>query len=1670
MKHPQGSWAGTLRVARSTWKGTVLAVLASLGALALSSERAAAGPNAGGTLILHTDTGIVYTDDDFYIGLSGIDCGYATDCPPSNSGSCQSGITNANVDAHDGLDPQVWWVFAAFPTESCPVLSSVSFGVYYPESDLELWATGWDADTYEPYANYPWEDATGVKFHFDQPRRSQLVEICYFAGVVLNGQPYFSLGGHPLDGGSFYDDSASPIVDPIAGFSSLGFGTAGYQALPGGGGTPTGACCFGDLSCSQLTYDDCWTAGGTYYGDYTDCATSCNGGGGSEGACCQPNGTCVVVSYSNCLAGDQYYHGDGTTCETWSCPVGACCLPNETCVIVTYDACWAYAGTYYGDGSSCAGLNCSAPSEGACCAYDGFCYIATSFDCWDSFDTYEGDGTTCIPNPCTLPPLGACCSPSGTCQLETGFDCDSMGWGYKGDGTSCNPNPCPPPPAACCLPNGSCSFVTVAECATLGGTFQGAGTTCSPDPCPDPEGACCSTAGTCTILSSSACSSSGGSYQGNGTTCAPNPCPEPTGACCLTNGTCSVLTSDACVGVGGSYLGASTTCSPNPCPDPTGACCRTDGSCFVTTSALCTAEGSSYQGNGAVCVPDPCPDPTGACCLSTGSCSVMTLAACVDLSGAYQGNNVVCNPNPCPDPSGACCLVSGTCAFVTSDECTAAGGTYQGDNVACSPDPCPDPTGGCCFEDGSCLIRTMAECEAAPGVYHGHGTVCSPNPCPQPPPEGACCFADGSCTITTTDGCAGASGSYRGDDTVCSPNPCPQPPAEGACCFADGSCTVGTAADCDGSAGSYEGDDTTCDPNPCPQPAAEGACCYEDGNCAVRTEAACGTESGTYQGDESDCDPNPCPQPPAEGACCFEDGSCSVGTEDACDTSSGTYQGDDSTCDPNPCPQPPDEGACCFEDGSCSVGTEDACDTNSGTYEGDDSTCAPNPCPQPPATGACCFENGTCDTRAKTDCTSVGGSYEGDDTSCDPNPCPQPAAEGACCFDDGSCRSETSADCSTAEGSYQGDETSCDPNPCPQPAATGACCASTGACSVETQADCENGGDTYSGDSTVCDPNPCAQPRSGACCDEEGACTVVLGTECDASGGDFLGADTTCDPHPCDLEPHVSLGVDGIEGARSRAFTLPSFVNSLECNYRMGGEVSYRRVTGWSKVDDVWRADFDDAHYTERGLEYYLTLNGGIGVGSPTSPIRHQTVGHDVAGPRLASGVWSMLGAPVLVDGRLTYYDELVAMFGSQDGDRWKIGTYDPVQRAYVQVSPTRPAAFESGKAYWVGSVDPPSSWSVQGDSRLPLAGALDYLVTLRPGWNMVGNPAAYSVTIDRSNLRVVVQGDTLSFADASFGDDPAVASAILTFNADGGGSYKNELETLSVWSGCWVKNLGTSSIGLLIPATENGQSLARSTSGGGPLATSWGDLAQLDTSPEWVAQITARSDVETRSALLGVVERRSPTGNDIGFLPPAPPGAKLQIELIGQGGHVGDGESLFQELRTSRADEEVWRAVVESDADEATLSLGFLGGRPEEWEVKLRTPGGSERPAETVQLTLGPGRHEFEIVARRLTPGVPSSVELGLMIQPNPSTGSTRLEYQVPFDARVLLQVFDPSGARVWSRESHVGPGAYVAEWDGRASDGRRMASGIYFVRIDAVSGVSGEAVHRIEKLVLVR
>ena len=84
---------------------------------------------------------------------------------------------------------------------------------------------------------------------------------------------------------------------------------------------------------------------------------------------------------------------------------------------------------------------------------------------------------------------------------------------------------------------------------------------------------------------------------------------------------------------------------------------------------------------------------------------------------------------------------------------------------------------------------------------------------------------------------------------------------------------------------------------------------------------------------------------------------------------------------------------------------------------------------------------------------------------------------------------------------------------------------------------------------------------------------------------------------------------------------------------------------------------------------------------------------------------------------------------------------------------------------------------------------------------------------------------------------------------------------------------------------------------------------------------------------------------------------------------------------------------------------------------------------------------------------------------RPNPFGAETELSFSLPSRSHVEVSVYGVDGRLVRTLVSGVlGPGPSKVSWNGRDAEGRRVASGLYFVRIEA----AGE--ERRGKLILLR
>ena len=183
--------------------------------LGLASDPAA-GPHAGGTLLVHVMDG-AYTGDVNYCGVAPLSA-----CDEVDTRVDEPTVTN------------VWSVYAAFAETSEPELRGVEFGIEYSGA-IALDTFGHCGD-YENSQGSPWPaSGSGTRLVWLTPQTEHLVEVYWFTGYTysLTGGISFQLTPYPYATDAYFaDDSTIPFLDPVAGLGRLGFSSDGFAPCP----------------------------------------------------------------------------------------------------------------------------------------------------------------------------------------------------------------------------------------------------------------------------------------------------------------------------------------------------------------------------------------------------------------------------------------------------------------------------------------------------------------------------------------------------------------------------------------------------------------------------------------------------------------------------------------------------------------------------------------------------------------------------------------------------------------------------------------------------------------------------------------------------------------------------------------------------------------------------------------------------------------------------------------------------------------------------------------------------------------------------------------------------------------------------------------------------------------------------------------------------------------------------------------------------------------------------------------------------------------------------------------------------------------------------------------------------------------------------------------------
>jgi hypothetical protein len=93
-------------------------------------------------------------------------------------------------------------------------------------------------------------------------------------------------------------------------------------------------------------------------------------------------------------------------------------------------------------------------------------------------------------------------------------------------------------------------------------------------------------------------------------------------------------------------------------------------------------------------------------------------------------------------------------------------------------------------------------------------------------------------------------------------------------------------------------------------------------------------------------------------------------------------------------------------------------------------------------------------------------------------------------------------------------------------------------------------------------------------------------------------------------------------------------------------------------------------------------------------------------------------------------------------------------------------------------------------------------------------------------------------------------------------------------------------------------------------------------------------------------------------------------------------------------------------------------------------------------------------LTRRTVDAPVSAGAEISARAFPNPFTSSTRAEFSISSPRAVRVEVRDVRGRHVTTLlNASLGAGAHSAEWNGLDDEGRRAASGVYFLQVEAGS-----------------
>ena len=517
------------------------------------------------------------------------------------------------------------------------------------------------------------------------------------------------------------------------------------------------------------------------------------------------------------------------------------------------------------------------------------------------------------------------------------------------------------------------------------------------------------------------------------------------------------------------------------------------------------------------------------------------------------------------------------------------------------------------------------------------------------------------------------------------------------------------------------------------------------------------------------------------------------------------------------------------------------------------------------------------------------------------------------------------------------------------------------------------------------------------------------------------------------------LDVGGSIGVTATIEDPGSGVQYVNLHYSRGGP-SFIEIS-MSGYDTDWYGEIPSNDVTVSGVVYFVEA---VDMADNTAysdtnyaPVRFSEFTLDTNIPGSAysgafpSDVWRLISVPANLDD--SNMKNALDEFGEQNDERWKIYGYYDGQLG------ENPSDIWPGAGYWI-------QHRVDYDVYINVGSGNthdgDFTFDLRPGWNLIGTPFPFKLSINLD------QGEGGFYGPLSYG-------------LYGYEEWSGVEPELMPWAGYAVWNRGGDQSVTVRPLPVSG--------GYGKKIDTAHDVMypqlQLQDQAGWLLQLRAEGKTYADGAnaigrLEGATEQLDYFDN------PEPPYMDGFISLAMERDDWGANLPRFtSDIRSIEENDGVWdlELFVKGEKDPITLSHDLQGNLPPDNRIILldvMTREVHDLLADDRPLTLTNYREEFpyhlkvvagsasyvEYTTREILAQLPSDFSLA-QNYPNPFNPVTHLRYSLFQPARVTLKIYNLLGQEVvtlvdgWQDLGH-----YEVIWEGRDRFGAEAASGIYF------------------------